>query len=127
MKRSILIVGALGFIVLSWMLIPGLATNMSHSAQTLGTATASISKCDPDGMAAEPVNQLIPPYDVVGVSVTQISSACGGGSLRATVDNGVTSSEGSATVGGSGGSVTVTLSSSLAMRDVLRVDVAVTK
>jgi hypothetical protein len=60
------------------------------------------------------------------VTVAGLSSACGGATLTAALDNLTASSSGTGTVPAGGGSMTVTLASAVAAKDVERIDVSIT-
>ena len=63
--------------------------------------------------------------NVTAVTVSGIAAACGNLTLKATVNNGTTSSNGSATVPAGGGSASVTLAASVAMKDTMQIDVVI--
>lgn len=100
-----------------------LAASLSLGANTLGAATASTPRCTTAGLG---VLQVLSGSNVVSVTVSSLPSGCGGATLQATLNNGTTSSSGSATVPAGGGSVTVTLASAIALGQVDEIDLVLT-
>jgi hypothetical protein len=86
--------------------VVGAAASLNLTSSSLGAATTSTPRCT---TAALTVLQNLTAANVVSVTVGAIPAACGGATLQATVNNGVTNSGGSAVVPGGGGSVTVTI------------------
>jgi hypothetical protein len=86
----------------------GAAASLSLSTDMLGAATTATPRCT---AAALTVFQNLSAGTVVSVTVGGLPAACGGGTVQATVNNGVTNASGSITVPAGGGSVTVTLGS----------------
>ncbi len=82
------------------------AMSLTMTSGTLGASTVSSPRCVASGLS---VIQTLTASAVSSVSVGALPAACGGGVLRVAVHNGVTSSEGSATIPAGGGTVTVTL------------------
>jgi hypothetical protein len=103
--------------------IVGHATIIGTASTTVGAGRASVARCDTDGIT---VTQVLTGNNVTVVAVAGIASACGTGSLSATVNNGTTSSTGVATVPAGGGSMTVILASAVGMKDSDEIDVAIT-
>jgi len=99
-----------------------MAVGLATGSKTLGAATASVPRCDTNGLG---VIQNLSGTNVVSVAISGIASACGGGSLSATVNNGTAFSRGSATVPAGGGSLSVTLGSAVALKNSDQVDVAI--
>jgi hypothetical protein len=121
MNRTVVVlVGVVAALVL-WP-VAGFASNLSPGSKTLGASSASVSRCDTDGVG---VIQNLSGSNVVSVTVSGIASACAGAVLSATVDNGSTFSTGSAIVPAGGGTVTVTLASAVAAATAERTDVAI--
>ena len=112
---------AIGAVVL--FAIIGHATSIGAASTTLGAGKAGVTRCDTDGIT---VTEVLTGNNVTVVAVAGIASACGTGSLSATINNGTTSSTGVATVPAGGGSMTVTLASAVAMKDSDEIDVAIT-
>jgi hypothetical protein len=111
---------AIGAVVL--FAIIGHATSIGTASTTVGAGRAGVTRCDSDGIT---VTQVLTGNNVTVVAVAGIASACGTGSLKATVNNGTTSSTGVATVPAGGGSMTVTLASAVSMKDSDEIDVAI--
>ena len=85
--------------------VVGLASSVAISSNSIGAATIAVPRCTNAGLT---VLQNLAAGTVASVTVAGTPAACGGGTLQATVNNGVTSASGSAAVPGGGGSVTVT-------------------
>ena len=98
---GLLFLGAAGAVV-------GAAASLNFSSDTLGAATTSTPRCTAAGLT---VFQNVSAGTVVSVTVGGLPAACGGATLQATVNSGVTSGSGSASVPAGGGSLTVTLGS----------------
>ena len=118
---------AIGILLIAsaWQLGPGLASGLSSSSDALASGEASVSRCDADGVQSVFNFAFSPPYPVQSVTVAGLASACGSQTLSVTVDNGLTTSSGSATVPSGGGAVIVTLSSTIAWSDSMRTDLVV--
>jgi hypothetical protein len=86
--------------------VVGAAASLSFASGTLGAATTATPRCTTAGL---PVLQNLSVGTVVSVTVGSLPSACGGGTLQVTVNNGITNGSGSAAVPAGGGAVTVTL------------------
>lgn len=84
---------------------------------------AAIPRCANTGLSAV---QTVATTSVTGVVVSGFPSACGGATVQVTVNNGSVNSSGSGTVPAGGGSVTVTLASSVAVAASDQIDIAVT-
>ena len=114
----------LGLIAVSAVLAagPGLAAGLSSSARSLGGSSATVGRCDTDGVG---VVQNLSGSNVVSVTVSSIASACGGGSISVTVNNGSTNVNGATVVPAGGGSVTVTLGTSIAQTESMTTDLAI--
>ena len=97
---AVVLLTAMGVVV-------GAAASLSFATGTLGAATTATPRCTTAGLT---VLQNLSAGTVVSVTVGALPAACGGATLQATVNNGVTNGSGSAAVPGGGGSVTVTLS-----------------
>jgi hypothetical protein len=100
----------------------GHATSLATGTRSLAAAKATVARCDPDGFTVVP---NLSGANVVSVDVGGIAASCGGGALQLTFDNGTSRSPGSLTVPASGGSVTVTLSSAVAVSGTERIDVVI--
>lgn len=124
MRKTILAVGAIGLIGASWLIGPGLASNLSETSTTLSADDVAITRCDPDGVTPIYNHEAVSPFRILSVTVSGISSGCGSLTIRVTVNNGLTNTSGSATVPGAGGSVTVTLSTPTALRDTTQTEIS---
>jgi hypothetical protein len=122
MKRLMMGGGLIGLLAMSWFVAPGLATLLGTGSQTLTAGNASITACDPDGVTTLFV---LSGTSVASVTVSGISSACGNAAINVAVNNGTTSSSGTASVPVGGGSVSVTLSSSVPLNDAMQTEIAV--
>jgi hypothetical protein len=100
-----------------------LAASLTMSSSSLGTARVSTPRCTAVGLG---VLQVLSGSNVVSVTVSSVPFGCGGATLQATLNNGTTSSGGSATVPAGGGSVTVTLGSAIALGQVDEIDLVLT-
>ncbi len=100
----------------------GAATSLALSSDTIGAATTAAGRCATAGLS---VVQTVPTTLVTTVTVGILPAACAGGILRVAVHNGITSSEGTATIPGGGGTVTVTLAVAVAVTVAEQTDVVV--
>jgi hypothetical protein len=115
MRRRVLALAAatgLLTVVVGLVVNVGFATSLPATSATLGDATTLATRCTTAGLG---VLQNFSGAAVVSVTVTGIPSTCGTATLNVAVNNGSTSSTGSAAVPVAGGSVTVTLGTSLAV------------
>jgi hypothetical protein len=83
------------------------AASLATTTNALGAATAATPRCTTAGLT---VFQNLSVANVVSVTVATLPAACATATLLVTVNNGITTGSGSATVPAGGGSVTVTLS-----------------
>jgi len=113
-------IGLVALGALAWA--NGFASSLPSSSSTLGAASAVVGKCQTSALT---VTQGLSGSNVATVTVAGITAACGGGTLTAAVDNVTSSSTGSAAIPAAGGSVTVTLATSVALKDVERIDVSI--
>jgi hypothetical protein len=118
--RHVLIIGLGVCVAVAFF---GNAASLSQASKSLGASSATVSRCDSDGVT---ITQNLSGSNVVSVSVAGIASECAGASLSATLDNGSANSTGTAMVPAGGGSVTVTLASAIAAKDREEIDVAIT-
>jgi len=86
--------------------ILGAAASVALSSDSLGAANSATPRCTVAGLT---VFQNLSAGTVVSITIGSLPAACGGATVQATVNNGVTSGSGSASVPAGGGSVTVTL------------------
>ena len=86
----------------------GAAASLAFSSDSFGAAKTATPRCTAAGLT---VFQNLSVGTVVSVTVGGLPAGCGGATLQATVNNGVTMGSGSAVVPGGGGSLTVTLGS----------------
>lgn len=100
----------------------GAAASMSLQSDRLGAARAATPRCTAAGLT---VFQNLSAGTVVSVTVGSLPAACGGATLQATVNNGLTNASGSIAVPAGGGSVTVTLGSAPAVSAVEQTDLVV--
>lgn len=117
--RSAVIAAALILTPLLGLVVPGLASSLDHSSGSLAAEGAAVGRCDPDGVTTRFV---LSGTDIQSVVVSGIDSGCGGDTIAVTVDNGSTARSGSSTVPGGGGSVSVSLSSTLPMSDAMQTE-----
>lgn len=90
----------------------GFASSLGSASRALGSNAAPVPRCDTDGVT---VVQNLSGSTVVSVTVGSIAAACGNGTISVNVNNGTTNRTGTGTVPAGGGSLTVTLASSLAV------------
>lgn len=102
--------------------VVGHAAGLSGASSSLASGSSAVSRCDTDGVN---VYRTISGVNVVGVWVWGIASACTGGTISITVNNGTTNSLVSATVPANG-FVIATLGTPLLAKDVEQVDVVIT-
>jgi len=88
--------------------ILGAAASVALSSDSLGAASVATPRCTAAGLT---VFQNLSAGTVISVTIGSLPTTCGGATLQATVNDGVTSGSGSASVPAGGGSVTVTLGS----------------
>ena len=100
----------------------GFASSLPAATKKLAASSASVARCDTDGVS---ILQNLSGTNVASVTVGSIASACGGATLSLTLNNGTTSSSGSGAVPVGGGSMTVTLAAAVALKDSDRIDVAI--
>ena len=100
----------------------GYAASQSTGTKSLGTSSASVSRCDTDGLG---IVHNLSGANVISVTVSSISSACATGTLNVNVNNGSANSSGSGTVPAGGGSMTVSLAAGVAADDGMETDVAI--
>ena len=103
--------------------VTGYAASVALSTQTVGMARVAVPRCV---AGASTVLSNLSGSSVVSVTISGLPGACGGATAQAAVNNGTTSSSGSATVPAGGGSVTVTLSTGVAVTTTYQTDVVLT-
>jgi pantothenate kinase type III len=123
MKKLVWIVGGLGLIAASWLVGPALAAGLANNTQTLAADAAAIPRCDTDGVST--VFNLSS-TNVASVTVSNIGSGCGGGVLKVTVNNQLTTQSGTGVVLAGGGVLTVPLGAPIAVKDVMQTEISVT-
>jgi len=116
----IVVTGAAAIAVLSSAF--GYAAAQGTGTNSLGSNTATVSRCDTDGIT---VTHNLSGSNVISVAVGSIASACGNASISVDVNNGTANSSGSGTVPAGGGSMTVTLGAGVAAKDGMETDVAI--
>ncbi len=99
--------------------ILALAASVALTSAGLGAGSATSPRCVTSDLT---VIQNISGSNVASVTVATLPSGCGGATIQLTVNNGSTTGSGSATVPVGGGSVTVTLSPTLAASTVEQTD-----
>ena len=102
--------------------IYGTAASLSFNSQQAGAGNSAVPKCSTAGMTTF---ENVSGSNIVSVAVSNVDSACAGGTLSLTVSNGTTTGSGSAAVPGGGGSMTVTLGSVVPFVDNAAVDLVV--
>jgi hypothetical protein len=122
-RTSGTIVGAAALVAAALFATIGHASSLNTATKDLGAGKSAVAKCDTDGVT---VLQVLTGNNVSSVTISGIASACGGGTLSVTVNNGTANSTGSAAVPGGGGSMTVALASAVAMKDSDQIDVTIT-
>ena len=110
---------ALLTLVASLLAEPALAASLAQTSDRLGAARVATPRCTAAGLTVVPVFTAA---TISSVTVGGIPAACGGGTLQAAVNNGITSSTGSTAVPAGGGSVTVTLAVAVALTAGVQVD-----
>lgn len=101
---------------------PALAASLAHTSDGIGAATVATPRCETADWGVVPVFTAA---TVSGVTVSGIASTCGGGTLQAAVNNGITSSTGSIAVPAGGGSATVTLAVAVALTANVQLDAVI--
>jgi hypothetical protein len=100
----------------------GLAASLTLTTHSLGAGAASSPRCATSSLA---VVQNLTGTNVFSVTVGSVPAACAGATLSLTVNNGATSSGGSAIIPAGGGSVTVTLASAVGVTSAEETDLVV--
>lgn len=98
----------------------GLAASLTAGSDSLAAARVATPRCTATGLLVAP---NLSGANVASVTVSALPAACGSATIQAAVNNGLTSSSGSATVPVGGGSVTVTLAIAVAATTGEQVDV----
>lgn len=104
-------------------LVTGHAASVALSTQTVGMARVAVPRC---AAVASTVLSNVSGSSIVSVTISGLPSACGGAVAQAAVNNGTSNSSGSATVPAGGGSVTVTLSTAVAVSTTYETDIVLT-
>lgn len=99
------------------------AAALGSATSTLGDGAVATPRCTTNGLA---VTQNLSGTSIASVTVSSVPASCGTGTLYATVNNGVTSSSGSAAIPAAGGTVTVTLAAAVPATTDDEADVVVT-
>jgi hypothetical protein len=127
MRKAIAIIAAAGFVLAVWLYVPGLAASMTDTSKTEGAGNTAITRCDANGVTTVYNYSAVVPNPIVSVSVSGIASACAGRTLAITVNNNNGSTvNASGAVPAGGGSMTLTLSSSIAEKDDTTTDISIT-
>jgi hypothetical protein len=112
---------AIAAIAVGWAaaLVVGAAVGLSLTSGTLGAASLSTPRCTNAALSVLP---NLTASTVASVTVGTLPAACATATLQVAVDNGTTSSTGSAAVPAGGGNVTVTLAVPVALTTTFRTD-----
>ena len=97
----------------------GSAASAALTVRTLGAASVATPRCTNAGLAMIPT---LSGSTVSSVSVGGLPAACGGATLRVTVNDGTVAGSGSATVPVVGGSLVVTIASSPTLTTHVEID-----
>ena len=114
---------AIALAVAAIAITPALAAGLGSGTHTLGANLAAVAPCDPDGFS---VRQTLSGSSVSSITVSGIASACATGTLSVTLNNGATFTTASGTVPAGGGSMTLSLSPTVAITDHHTADVTIT-
>ena len=99
----------------------GSASSLNDSTRSLGSAKATVGRCDTDGLKTV---YNLNTTNVASVTVSNINAGCAGATIKVTVDNKVVTSSGSTVVPAGGGSVTITITS-IAVTQVMHNEISV--
>lgn len=102
MRRTLQIIVLM--LVAGGSLVVGSAAGLALSLQSLGGAAVTTPRCTTAALSVLPV---LTASNVTSVVVATLPAGCAGATIKVTVDSGVTSGSGSATVPGGGGSMTI--------------------
>jgi hypothetical protein len=105
MRRRLFAAGALIALVALGVQV-GAAASQAITSSGLGAASTSVPRCTTAGLG---IIQNLTASTVASVTVSGLPAGCGGATLQVAVNNGTSSTSGSAAVPGAGGSVTVTM------------------
>ncbi|MEP7060638.1 MAG: hypothetical protein ABI828_07890 [Actinomycetota bacterium] len=122
-RTSGTIVGAAALVAAALFATVGHASSLNTATNSVGAGKVAVATCDNDGVT---VLQVLTGNNVTSVTIGGIAAACAAGTLSVTVNNGTANSTGSAAVPGGGGSMTVALAASVAMKDSDQIDVTIT-
>jgi len=110
-------------VVVAGSAVVGRAANLGGTSHTIGAGTASIVPCATVGITMTETGGAT----ITSITLTNIPAACGGAALVATFNNNAAAtSTASGTVPAGGGSMTLTLSASIALTDASQVDIVMT-
>jgi hypothetical protein len=101
----------------------GLAASVTLATTSVAANQATTPRCASTGLLVIP---NLSGANVATVTVSSLPAVCGGATIQAAVNNGATSSSGSATVPAGGGSVTVTLATAVAATVGMELDIVLT-
>jgi hypothetical protein len=102
--------------------IYGAADSLSFNSQEAGAGNSTVPKCSTGGMTTF---ENVSGSNIVSVDVSNVDSACAGGTLSLTVNNGTITGSASSVVPGGGGAMTLTLGSAVPFIDNASVDLVV--
>ena len=109
------------FVAVCWCV--GLAASVTFATTTVAANTVTTPRCTSAGLLVIP---NLSGANVASLTVSSLPAACGGATIQAAVNNGASSSTGSATVPAGGGSVTVTLAAVVPAAVAMELDVVLT-
>lgn len=98
----------------------GAAASATVSSDSVGAASIAVPRCTNVGLS---VLQNLSAGTVVSITVSGLPASCGGATLQATVNNGLTSGTGSTVVPAGGGMATVTLGVAVAVTVAEQTDI----
>ncbi len=105
-------------------LVAGHASSLSMASRSLGANGVAVPRCASGAFTILPTLSTDGKNNVVSVTVGAIPAACATGTLNLTLNDGTTNSSGSGTVGAGGGSLTITLATPVAAKDVDQIDIS---
>jgi hypothetical protein len=111
-------------VVIAGTAIVGRAAGLAASSNTIGAGQVATPRCT---SSAVTVVETVTTTYVTGLTLSNIPSACGGGTISATIAEGATSySPASQTVAAGGGTVTMTIpSGDIPVTAVAQVDIVI--
>jgi hypothetical protein len=101
---------------------PALAASLANTSDGVGAATVATPRCTSAALTVVPTFTAA---TVSSVTISGIPAGCGSTTLQVAVNNGATSSTGSAAVPAGGGSVAVTLAVAVTLTAGVQVDAVI--